>query len=373
MLEATIRVANSSNVGTTGLTGTNIKFRRSPFGSGDEITIAGVSGGTNGIYLCSFIGVPYQAAQLWIDSVYQATWGTKYIGDISEEYLSKDDTASQTMSGAIAMGTNKITGLGAGTANGDAVRWEQTGVITEARTITGVWTFDNAIPRVNAPTTTGYPTSNVHLTNKYYVDTLFSSAVGVIQSTYLSKLIPLRAVEDNYSRTTPELCYSYLSALTDIATRSGTVLVEPSGVAGNSIDVDNHATNQWIGDGIFYQGVGKKPIINRKGYNTALTTTGGFVNCRIKDGAAGTPVVSARSYTNFTFQDCEFDVPDATDITFITCKFLGINKLKSASGNTITLTNCTGDAFWHNDDITPAITGTSPIDIRAVTAANLNF
>jgi len=304
-----------------------------------------------------------------IDSLNAGGTTVFFDGDL-QLYLKK---AGGTMSGTIAMGTNKITGLGAGTANGDAVRWEQTGVITEARTITGVWTFDNAIPRVNAPTTTGYPTSNVHLTNKYYVDTLFSSAVGVIQSTYLSKLIPLRAVEDNYSRTTPELCYSYLSALTDIATRSGTVLVEPSGVAGNSIDVDNHATNQWIGDGIFYQGVGKKPIINRKGYNTALTTTGGFVNCRIKDGAAGTPVVSARSYTNFTFQDCEFDVPDATDITFITCKFLGINKLKSASGNTITLTNCTGDAFWHNDDITPAISGTQPIDVRAVTAANLNW
>src|SRR3990167_7620016 len=37
-------------------------------------------------------------------------------------YLPK---AGGTMSGAIAMGTSKITGLGAGAANGDALRYEQ--------------------------------------------------------------------------------------------------------------------------------------------------------------------------------------------------------------------------------------------------------
>lgn len=373
MLEATIRIANSSNVGTTGLTGTNIKFRRSPFGSGDEITIAGVSGGTNGIYLCSFIGVPYQAAQLWVDGVYQDTWGTKYIGDVFEEFLSKDDTASQTMSGNIAMGSNKITGLAAGTANGDAVRYEQVVRTTgDQLGIAGLKTFADICaytPASFAITTPG------QFTSKTYVDSLFGSTIGPVQSTYLNKLIPLRAINDAYSNTTPELCYAYLNGLTDIATRTGVVLIEPSGVAGNVIDVDNHATNQWIGNGIFYVGVGSKPIINRKGYNGSLTFTGGFVNVRIKDGATGTPVVSSRTYVNATFRDCEFDVPDATDITFTGCKFLGINKLKSISGNAITLSNCTGDMFWYNDTVSATVTisGTQPADVRSVTAVNFNW
>lgn len=371
MLECTIRVANSSNVGTTGLTGSNIKFRRDPFGSGDEITIAGVSGGTNGIYLCSFIGVPYQAAQLWIDGVYQSTWGTKYIGDVFEEFLSTDTTTEQDIVSDIDMNSKKLKGLAAGTTNGDSVRYEQVIRTSGAQTgISGTKVFTDLLAM--SPSTITI-TGDGTLTTKKYVDDLYGTVVGVIQSTYLNKLIPLRAIEDAYSHTTPELCYAYLSSLTDISTRSGTVLIEPSGLAGNVIDVDNHATNQWIGDGVFYVALGKKPIINRKGYNSSLTTTGGLVNCRIKDGTAGTPVVSARTYINFTFQDCEFDVPDATDITFTTCKFLGTNKLKSASGNTITLTNCTGDMFWHNDDITPTISGTQPCDVRAVTAANLNF
>lgn len=158
MLETTIRVTNSSDVGTTGLTDTNIKFRRSPFGSGDEITIAGVSGGTNGVYLCSFIGVPYQAAQLWIDGVYQATWGTKYIGDIYEEFLSKDDSSSQTMSGAIAMGSNKITGLALGTASGDAVPYQQAMKLndTNPQTMSGQIDMNSIrIIRVGTAITTG--------------------------------------------------------------------------------------------------------------------------------------------------------------------------------------------------------------------------
>lgn len=372
MLECTLRVANSSNVGTTGLTGTNIKFRRSPFGSGDEITIAGVSGGTNGIYLCSFIGVPYQAAQLWIDGVYQSTWGTKYIGDISEEYLSKDDTSSQTMAGAIAMGSNKITGLAAGTTNGDAVRYEQVVRTASDQTVAGVKSF-SSFPKKSYENLSDLNPSNVDdFATKHYVDEQTSGQEGTVQSTYKIKLLPTRSTLDEYSRTTAELCNSYLSGLASISTRTGTMLVESLGVASNTIDLDD-GTSQWISAGVWIVGQGSKPILNRRAPNSSLTVAGGIVNCRIKDGAVGSPVVSSRAYTNFTFQDCEFDVPDETDITFNTCKFLGINKLKSASDNTITLSNCTGDAFWHNDDITPTITGTRPIDVRAVTAANLNW
>lgn len=97
MLETTIRVADASNVGTTGLTGTEIKYRRNPFSSGDVITIAGVSGSVNGIYLCSFIGNAYEAAQLWISGVYQGTWGTKYIGDEKLYFVAL--TGNQTIAG----------------------------------------------------------------------------------------------------------------------------------------------------------------------------------------------------------------------------------------------------------------------------------
>jgi len=373
MLEATIRIANSSNVGITGLTGTNIKFRRSPFGSGDEITIAGVSGGTNGIYLCSFIGVPYQAAQLWVDGVYQDTWGTKYIGDVFEEFLSKDTASSQTMSGAIAMGSNKITGLAAGTANGDAVRYEQVVRTSDSQSIGGAKGFTSFPYKTYDAVADLIPSALSEFTPKHYVDTVLGGAISMVQSDYLIRLMPSRT-SDDYSKTTAELCRSYLSGLTDISTRTGVVLIEPLGQATNTINLDD-GTSQWISDGVFYVGVGNKPILNRRAPNSSLTATGGIINCRIKDGSTGTPVVASRAYTNFTFKDCEFDIPDETDVTFTTCKFIGINKLKSISGNAITLTNCTGDMFWYNDTVaaTVVISGTQPADVRSVTSANFNW
>ncbi len=65
------------------------------------------------------------------------TSSTAYAGDKGKEAHDLAEAAlpkaGGTMSGAIAMGGNKITGLAAGSANGDAVRYEQlTGLIKTA-------------------------------------------------------------------------------------------------------------------------------------------------------------------------------------------------------------------------------------------------
>ena len=60
--------------------------------------------------------------------------------------------AGGTMSGAIAMGSQKITGLAAGTANGDAVRYEQLTAVDAVA--------DLAIARVTAGSIT--TTANIH-------------------------------------------------------------------------------------------------------------------------------------------------------------------------------------------------------------------
>ena len=371
MIETTLRVANSSNVGTTGLTGTEIKFRASPFGAGDVVTIDGVSGGTNGIYLCSFLTVSYQAVQLWISGVYQSTWGTKMIGNEDDYYLRRTDTSSQSMAGAIAMGSNKITGLPAASANGDATRWEQTVVIDSGATRTvAAQVLFSTHPSATPGGSTFPPTASGHYTPKWYVDDLFGTAVGVVQSTYLIKLLPGRSTEDIYSKTTAEKCYTYLSGLTDISTRFGCILVEPLAQAGNLINLDD-GTSSWIGNGVFYQGVGNKPTLNRRAPGSSLTVTnGGIINCHILDNN----VVSARAYTGFTFENCTFDVPDATDMAFTNCKFKGVNKFKSDGGGELTMSNCTGDIFIYNDSIgTVTITGTQPAQVISTDAGNFDF
>lgn len=175
MIETTIRIANSSNVGTTGLTGTEIKFRKSPFGTGDVVTIDGVSGGTNGIYLCSFLTVTYQAVQLWISGVYQSTWGTKMIGNETAYYLSKQSTSTQTMSAAIAMSGFKITGAGAATANGDLTRYEQTALLARDNVFTENNYFTE-IPRTTSSRT--YSGSLYELIDRLYLETNYGYGSG---------------------------------------------------------------------------------------------------------------------------------------------------------------------------------------------------
>lgn len=279
-----------------------------------------------------------------------------------------------TMSGNIAMGGNKLTGLGAGSGNGDSVRWEQVGVLAEDRNITGRWIFnmnsDGKIPRVNAPSSNGLPVSNGDLTSKYYVDTLFAGVIGVVQSTYMVKLLPSRTAEDTYSKQTAEKCYTYLSALTDIATRFGAILVEPLAQAGNLINLDD-GTTQWIGNGVFYHGIGNKPTLNRRAPNSSLTVTNaGLINCHILDNN----VVSARAYTGFTFENCTMDIPDLTDVSFTNCKFKGVNKFKSDGGGELTMSNCTGDIFIYNDSIgTVTLSGTQPAQVLSTAATNFDY
>ena len=81
--------------------------------------------------------------------VKQITAQTNWYVDPTQDLTTLLPKAGGTMSGNIAMGTNKLTGLGAGSANGDSVRYEQcpaiysgwasyTPTVTGAGTISGV-------------------------------------------------------------------------------------------------------------------------------------------------------------------------------------------------------------------------------------------
>lgn len=290
-------------------------------------------------------------------------------GDL-QNYIRHNGTI--TFSANQPMGGFKLTGLGAGSTNGDSVRYEQAILTSGTQTKAGQLYFDTTssiIPIVLQPSTTGYPTNQGHVATKYYVDTVVGGVVSPVQSTYLIKCLPSRTTEDIYSKQTIEKCNTYLSALSNISTYTGTILIEPLAQAGNIINLDD-GTSQWISAGVYIEGVGSKPVLNRRAPNSSLTVAGGIINCHIVDNN----VVSARSYTNFTFENCTFDIPDATDVTFTTCKFKGVNKIKSDGGGDLTLTNCTGDMVIYNDSITTvSITGTQPAQVISTDATNFDY
>ncbi len=109
MIEVIIRVLNSGGGPVTGLTAANIKFRKAPFLTGDEIcglTVAEI--GSQGNYKISGFTV-WQKARMYINGIFQEWWGEQFTGDPSNYFV--DMSTAQTVPGAkIFSGNNSHTG-----------------------------------------------------------------------------------------------------------------------------------------------------------------------------------------------------------------------------------------------------------------------
>lgn len=82
------------------------------------------TGGTAGQYLRKLSSTNYDAAFANI-ATSEITGLTTALTNLANDILLRLALAGGTMSGAIAMGNNKVTGLAEATANGDALRYEQ--------------------------------------------------------------------------------------------------------------------------------------------------------------------------------------------------------------------------------------------------------
>lgn len=102
---------------------------------------------------------------------------------VTNEIATKLPLAGGTMSGAIAMGTNKITGLGNPTANQDAATktYVDTADATKLSLSGGTMT-GNILMGANKVTSTATPTVDDDLTRKGYVDSILGSATSAAAS-----------------------------------------------------------------------------------------------------------------------------------------------------------------------------------------------
>ena len=102
---------------------------------------------------------------------------------ITNSIATKLPLAGGTMSGAIAMGTNKITGLGDPTANQDAATKVYVDTQDALKLSLSGGTMTGAIDMgANKITTTYTPTDNADLTTKTYVDSILGSATAAATS-----------------------------------------------------------------------------------------------------------------------------------------------------------------------------------------------
>src|SRR5258706_6997725 len=97
MTEVIIRVINSSGEPVTGLTASNIKFRKSPYGTGNEITgLTVTESGTQGNYKISGFSA-WQKAKLYINDIFQDWWGEQFTGDPATNFV--DFVSTQNVGG----------------------------------------------------------------------------------------------------------------------------------------------------------------------------------------------------------------------------------------------------------------------------------
>jgi hypothetical protein len=102
---------------------------------------------------------------------------------VTNEIATKLSLAGGTMTGAIAMGTNKITGLGNPTSNQDAATKTYVDTADAARlSLSGGTMTGNIVLGTNKITTTADPTTADDLARRGYIDTLFGSTSSAATS-----------------------------------------------------------------------------------------------------------------------------------------------------------------------------------------------
>ena len=106
-----------------------------------------------------------------------------FANTITTSIATKLPLAGGTMSGAIAMGTSKITGVGDPTANQDAATKVYVDTQRDTRLALSGGTMTGAIDMGSSKITTTYsPTDDADLTNKLYVDGILGSATAASAS-----------------------------------------------------------------------------------------------------------------------------------------------------------------------------------------------
>ncbi len=102
--ELAIRVIDASGEPVTGLTDANIKYRISPYSSGDVISgITVTETGTQGNYICKGF-TTFQLVKLYINDIEQTWFGQQYSGDPNSTFVEQSGTESIS-------GTKTFTGI----------------------------------------------------------------------------------------------------------------------------------------------------------------------------------------------------------------------------------------------------------------------
>lgn len=302
--------------------------------------------------------------QLWDASSQIANYGEFYIGDNNPTF------SALTMTGAIAMGSNKLTGLAAGSTAGDSVRYEQVPKLSENNTFSGLNIFSNTLTASGNVSIGGSlnmtsgaitnlldPSSAQEAATKKYVDDQVASlAITPYQnSANVVRLIPRGTQQTNQVYTTWGAAQNNANSFA-ASTRPMTVMVEGTTAGGSFIDADNGAIPglNTFNSYVSVTSLSQKFIINIDQDESLTVNNCILTNLYLKhdDGSLG----STPNFNGFVFNNCYIDIVSCSTFTFTNCEFRGHCTIKCSSG-TVTYTSCKGGVVVTNTTLPATIVG----------------
>lgn len=99
--QVSLQLVDNTGAFLNSYTDTEIKFRRSPFGSGDVIsglTVTHPVGNNTGNYIVTGF-TAFEETELWISGVRQDWYGRKYAGEPSNKFVDQTGSVTETISG----------------------------------------------------------------------------------------------------------------------------------------------------------------------------------------------------------------------------------------------------------------------------------
>lgn len=221
-----IRIIDGSGNPVTGLTDANIKFRKSPYGAGDVLTITVTESGSQGNYICTGF-TTFQPVKLFINDVEQAWFGEQLSGDPANTFMSKINSVIESING-----NKTFTGT-----------LEFTGYVTFSGTAVSMY-----YPQINTSSSwyiAGTPALDASLVWKSWVVNNFISSTGFADSMFIirsNKII----VDDRLAANITGLQYNNIKEAMDWIHNNGspgantrwTVYILPSHITATGYDED---------------------------------------------------------------------------------------------------------------------------------------
>jgi len=340
-----IQVIDANGSPVTGLTSSEIKFRKSPYGSGDEIpNISVTEVGSQGNYVCWYFST-FQLTRLFINGVQQNWFGEQFTGDPGNLFY-KLDGSNDNNRWVHTTGNEQIFG--------------QKSFMNLTSFLGGFnnYTYDASMGNKKIKNLAD-PVDNTDAANKQWVLDQINTIqiIPYQESPNIVRLIVGGTQETGKVYTSWPMAMWYCKQFAG-DTRRYTIEIKGTGTTTTHIEINSGGISGLVPfeNYISIKGENQNIFLDAVDGNSYLVTLGKVIveNVTIFCNTES----AALSFNGFIFKDCVFDMTSIEQLEIINSAFRGDNVFKIEG--TLKLTNCRGNKV--RCKYTPVVSGTYQID-----------